>query len=79
MPTEIPSGFGEGKTYLTTLTEGSGADLDDTTGSYGPGPINNLLQGSDTTNRFRFEIPLPGGVSQGTLLTATATLGGFDV
>ena len=55
--------------------KGSGSDLDNTTGSYGPGQINNLLQGSDTTNRFHFEIPLPGGVSQGTLLTATATLG----
>ena len=71
-----PSGFGEGKTYLLTLTEGSAADLDATTGSYGPGPINNLNQGSDTTNRFRFQLSVPPGVSIGTWLTATATLGG---
>jgi parallel beta-helix repeat protein len=71
---EDPSGFGEGRTYLTTLTEDTGSDLDDGTGSYGPGAINNLLQGSDNTNRFRFEIPLPAGVIQGTMLTATATL-----
>ncbi|MDH3238273.1 MAG: right-handed parallel beta-helix repeat-containing protein, partial [Deltaproteobacteria bacterium] len=71
-----PTGFGEGKTYLATLTEGSGADLDATTGTYGPGRVNNMLQGTDTTNRFRFVIPLPGGVSYGTWLTATATVAG---
>ena len=32
-----PSGFGEGLTYLGVLTEGSAADLDATTGTYGPG------------------------------------------
>ena len=30
-----PSGFGEGKTYIVTLTEGSVDDIDATTGSYG--------------------------------------------
>lgn len=74
--TTDPSGFGQGKTYLTTLTEGSGADLDNTTGTYGPAAINGILQGTDTTNRFRFVIPLPAGVSNGTVLTATATLAG---
>jgi hypothetical protein len=71
-----PTGFGEGKTYLVTRTEGSADDLDNTTGSYGPGPINGLVQGSDTTNRFQFLIPLAAlpGVGAGTLLTATATL-----
>ncbi len=73
-----PSGFGEGKTYLATLTEGSAQDLDTGTGSYGPGPVNGHNQGSDTTNRFRFDVPLasllaPVGI--GTVLTATATLG----
>lgn len=71
-----PSGFGQGKTYLTTLTEGSGADLDNTTGTYGPGAINGLNQGTDTTNKFKFTIPIPSGVSTGTVLTATATLSG---
>ena len=39
-----PTGFGEGVTYLTLLTEGSGADLVTTTGSYGPAAINGLAQ-----------------------------------
>jgi parallel beta-helix repeat protein len=71
------SGFGEGKTYLATLTEGSAQDLDTGTGSYGAGPVNGLDQGSDTTNRFLFLVPLaslPAAVGNGTVLTATATL-----
>jgi uncharacterized repeat protein (TIGR01451 family) len=71
-----PSGFGQGKTYLTTLTEGSAADLDNTTGTYGPGTINGIAQGTDTTNRYKFVIPIPAGVSLGTVLTSTATLAG---
>jgi uncharacterized repeat protein (TIGR01451 family) len=71
-----PSGFGQGKTYLTTLVEGSAADLDNTTGTYGPGAINGIAQGTDTTNRFKFVIAVPGGVSSGTVLTATATISG---
>lgn len=67
------SGFGEGRTYLVTLTEGSSADADSGTGLY-VGLLNNLNQGTDTTNRFRFTIPLPTGVSSGTQLTATATV-----
>jgi len=71
-----PSGFGEGQTYLFTATEGSAADGDATTGSYGPGAVNGVVQGSDSTNRFRFTVPTPGGVSSGTPLTATARLAG---
>jgi hypothetical protein len=71
-----PSGFGEGGTYLVSLTEGSGADLDATVSGYGPGAVNGIAQGQDTTNRFRFEISPPAGVAGGTRLTATATLGG---
>jgi hypothetical protein len=70
-----PSGFGEGLTYLGTYTEGSGADLDATTGTYGPGAINGVAQGTDNTNRFSFRITAPG-VSLGTTLTATSTIGG---
>ncbi|MGH9870288.1 MAG: right-handed parallel beta-helix repeat-containing protein [Candidatus Polarisedimenticolia bacterium] len=70
-----PSGFGEGLTYLVTLTEGSGADTDAATGTY-TNPVNGLNQGTDTTNRFRFTIPAPPGVAVGTVLTATATLAG---
>jgi parallel beta-helix repeat protein len=71
-----PSRAGEGQTYLTTVIEGSADDSDGSTGSYGPEPINGINQGSDTTNRFRFEIPVPPGVLIGVYLTATATLGG---
>jgi hypothetical protein len=71
-----PSGFGEGFTYLGTLIEGSVADLDATTGSYGPGAINGVAQGTDNTQRFLFRMPVPSGVALGTALTATATLTG---
>jgi len=68
------NGFGEGKTYLTTLTEGSGADTDATSSTYGPGAINGILQGTDNTNRFQFTIPIPGGLASGSVLTTTATV-----
>ncbi|HYN01795.1 MAG TPA: C25 family cysteine peptidase [Vicinamibacteria bacterium] len=79
-----PTGFGEGTTYSITLTEGgtgaggddSYADTDARTGTYGPGPVNGIAQGTDTTNRFAFTFPVPGGIGVGTQLTATATLGG---
>lgn len=71
-----PSGFGEGLTYLTTLTEGGSTDLNATTGTYGPAAINGLLQGTDTTNRFAFRMAIPASVSIGSVLTSTATLGG---
>lgn len=67
------SGFGEGRTYVTTFTEGSVADLDAGSSAYGS-PVNGLNQGIDNTNRFRFTGTLPSGVSVGTRLTATATL-----
>jgi hypothetical protein len=71
-----PTGFGEGETYITVLSEGSGSDLDATTGAYGPGNINGRAQGADTTNRFVFRMSVPSGVSLGSVLTATATLNG---
>lgn len=70
------AGFGEGFTYLTTLTEGSAADLAAGTGIYGPGAINGIAQGTDNTNRFSFSIVAPGGVVVGTVLTGTATSAG---
>ncbi|HUN55617.1 MAG TPA: SdrD B-like domain-containing protein, partial [Smithella sp.] len=73
---DASGGFGSGKTYLTTLTEGSASDTDSTSSTYGPGAINGLLQGTDTTNRFTFTIPVPSGVAIGTVLTATETLAG---
>jgi parallel beta-helix repeat protein len=71
-----PSGFGEGQTYLFTATEGSGADGDATSSTYGPGAINGVAQGTDTTTRFAFVVPTPGGVAVGSRLTATARLAG---
>jgi hypothetical protein len=71
-----PSGFGEGLTYLGTLTEGSVADLDATTGTYGPANINGVAQGTDNTNRFSFRITVPAGVAIGTRLTGTSTISG---
>lgn len=69
------SGFGEGKTYLVTRTEGSLEDTDSNTGTY-VGLINSFNQGTDTTNRFSFTIPLSQlpGVNSNIKLTATATL-----
>jgi hypothetical protein len=68
------TGFGEGFTYLGTYLEGSAADLDATNGTYGPANINGRAQGTDNTNRFSFRLTAPG-VSLGTTLTATATIG----
>ena len=39
------------------------ADLDATTGTYGPANINGVAQGTDNTNRFSFRITVPGGVA----------------
>ncbi len=66
-------GFGEGATYLSTLVEGAVADLDPLVDSYGPGPVNGLLQGTDTASRFQFRIPVPVAVGLGSILTATGT------
>ena len=71
-----PTGFGEGLTYLGTLTEGSPSDLDATADVYGPATINGHAQGTDNTNRFSFRITVPGGVAIGTRLTGTSTIGG---
>jgi uncharacterized repeat protein (TIGR01451 family) len=71
-----PTGFGEGLTYLGTLLEGTAADLDATTGAYGPGAINGVAQGQDSTNRFAFRFAIPAGVALGTRLTSTATISG---
>ncbi len=74
-----PSGFGEGQTYLATVTEGCkvvnaqtcpAIDTDDTTGAYAN------ASGTDDTNKFSFAIPtasLAAAVNQGTRLTMTGT------
>ncbi len=74
-----PSGFGEGKTWLITKTEGAGDDTGTTTGGYGPGAVNGIVQGEETTTqRFGFAVPLASlaaAISTGEQLTATATVG----
>jgi hypothetical protein len=75
------SGFGEGQTYLGSVTEGSAADLDNTTNQSYSGIINGLNQGSDNSaNGFSFAIPvssLTGGtLAVRTILSSTATVGG---
>ncbi len=76
--------FGQGRTYLATLTEGATTgviDNDAATGQSYSGPINGFNQGTDTNaSGFSFTIPLsslPGGtLAAGTVLTSTATLSG---
>jgi hypothetical protein len=76
--------FGQGKTFLTTLTEGASTgitDGDNSTFQSYSGNINGFAQGSDTNaNGFTFVIPLSslpnGAVTGGTVLTSTATRNG---
>ncbi len=67
------STFPQGKKYLATFYEGSTNDLDTTIDYYCDCVVSGINQGTDKTNRFKFTFTLPGGVSNGTLLTATAT------
>lgn len=74
VPTPDATGFGEGRTYVVTLQEGSAADLDAATGPYSS-PFNGANVGSETgARRFRFTVALPAGVAAGTRLTATASV-----
>lgn len=61
--------YGEGQVYIATLIEGSGADLDSKVLVY-----TDMDGNTDNTNKFKFAISLPPGVSIGELVTATATL-----
>lgn len=65
----------QGKMYLFSATEGSPADADGTVGSYGPGNVNGVNVGTNSSaNRFEFTVPVPSGFSAGDDLTATAYL-----
>jgi uncharacterized repeat protein (TIGR01451 family) len=77
-PSADPSNFGEGQVYIATFTEGSAADTDTGTGTYGSAAVNGVSQGTDTTNRFTFTIPTSSfpSYNSSSVLTATATLGG---
>ena len=65
----------QGKEYLFTKTEGSAADSDNGTGSYGPGMINGMAQGQESNaNKFEFTVPTPSAISPGDTIVATATV-----
>ncbi len=66
--------FPQGKTFLFSKVEGSADDLNGTTGSYGPLPINGINQGQDSTNKFKFIVPVPAKLHLGDVITATSTL-----
>ncbi len=67
----------QGKNFLFSAVEGSAADNDATTGSYGPGLVNGFNQGQESSiNRFEFTVPLPAGFTVGNLLTATSYISG---
>ncbi len=61
--------YGEGQIYLATFVEGSVSDADP-----GTGPYLDTDGNTDATNKFRFRVPLSGGITFGNLITATATL-----
>ena len=62
--------YGEGQTYLGTVVEGSGADLDAVSSAY-----TDVDGNTDNTNRFHFSFVVPPTVALGDMVTATATLG----
>ncbi len=65
------NGFGQGRSLLASVVEGSVSDQDSTAGSYGPIVANRVVSaGSIAANRFRFAIPLSPDVFDGNLLTA---------
>ncbi len=61
--------YGEGQSYLGTVVEGSGADLDTGSSAY-----TDVDGNTDNTNRFHFSIAIPPLASIGDFITATATL-----
>lgn len=61
--------YGEGQTYVATVIEGSANDLSGVVSSYADVDGN-----ADNTNRFRFSIPIPGGLAIGQKITTTATV-----
>ncbi len=63
--------YGEGQTFLATVIEGSGSDLDSSVSSY-----NDADGNTDNTNRYHFQIAVPPAVSVGQKITATATISG---
>ena len=65
----LSTDYGEGQIYLGTATEGTADDSDSSVLGY-----SDIDGNSDSTSKFSVSIPLPAGVTSGSLLTATATL-----
>jgi len=65
----MTSDYGEGQIYLATMVEGSASDTATGTSSY-----TDLDGNTDTTNKYKFTIPLPSAVGKGDFVTATATI-----
>ena len=61
--------YGEGQTYMATVVEGNGSDTDATTSAY-----IDMDGNVDTTNKFKFTIPVGPGLGVGTRITSTTTL-----
>lgn len=69
------SGFGQGETYLKSVVEGGDQDQDNSLGSYNSSSVGGIAIGSDTTNRFRFVLPLSelqNSITGGERITAVA-------
>ena len=72
LPANYSTSFGEGVTILNTAIEGSGSDLDGTTGSYIDEGNGSTL--TKTTNRFEFVLDVSGsGLDISDRITAIAT------
>lgn len=68
--TSINQDYGEGQTYIGTITEGSSSDIDTSISLYPPDIDGN----TDNTNRFNITLNLATTLSTNTLITATATV-----
>ena len=70
------NGFGQGQTFLARVFEGGLQDQDDTVGTYDASSVAGIPVGTDTTNRFRFVLPLDSlqnPIGDGEMITAIAT------
>lgn len=76
---QVGQEFGDGVTWIARFTEGSEADKDATTGSYGPELRGvTVSDGTITQNRFEFSFAVPDGVSNGVQMTGIASTGGVS-
>lgn len=62
--------YGEGQVYIGTVVEGSASDLDSGSSSY-----TDVDGNTDNTNQYEISLPMISGVTTGSYVTATATIG----